>query len=125
MSRPEENRTSSVNSHQTDIALSQLTESIRQQEVKNGKMFRELGHAMAQANVAVRRLARRTEPQPSIAGSSSSDAASAASAGDVDSTTPTTTPLLQRPTDAKLQTYDGSVDPQMCMYNCKMRLELM
>ena len=30
-------------------------------------MFRQLGQAMAQANVAVRRLARRTEPQPSIA----------------------------------------------------------
>ena len=102
MSRPEENRTSSVNSHQTDIALSQLTESVRQQEIKNGKMFRELGQAMASANVAVRRLARRTDPQPSIAGSSSSDAASAASSGDVDSTTPTTTLLLQRPTDPEI-----------------------
>ena len=123
MSRPAENRSGSVQSNQTDLALSQLTESIRQQEVKNGKMFRELGQAMAQANVAVRRLARRTEPQPSIAGSSSSDAESAASAGEVESTTPTT-PMFQRPSEPKLQTYDGSVDPRMWMYNCKMRLEL-
>ena len=86
-------------------------------------MFRQLGQAMAQANVAVRRLARRTEPQPSIAGSSSSDAKTDASTGDVESMTPTT-PTLQRSTDPKLPTYDGSADPRMWMYNCKMKLEL-
>ena len=86
-------------------------------------MFRQYGQAMAQANVAVLRLARRTEPQTSIAGSSSSDAETEASAGDVGSTTPTT-PTLQIPTDPKLPTYDGFANPRMWMYNCKMKLEL-
>ena len=72
---------------------------------------------MAQANVAVRRLARRTKPQPSIAGSISSDAETEASAANVESMTPTT-PTLQRSTDPKLPNYDRSTDP------CKMKLEL-
>ena len=42
MSRPEENRAGSVQSHQTDLALSQLAESIRQQQVQNSMMFRQL-----------------------------------------------------------------------------------
>ena len=44
--RQDASRAEYVQSHQTELALSQLAESIRQRSVQNGVMFRQLGQAM-------------------------------------------------------------------------------